>query len=124
VKIAALVVGGIYAYRRFTEGTAAELEQTHAVTPLPQFVISWGVVFFTLSLLAGPVPTLAGNMAILVMLASLLSNGTHIAADLQKGVKHGKVPSELPKPGHGKVAGPPTPHTQSGPALQSPQRSV
>jgi hypothetical protein len=88
IKVAALVVAGIYAYRRFTEGTAQELKVSTKITPLGQFVVAWSVVFFGLTLLAGPTPTLAGNMAILVMLGSILANGQQVSKDLQAGLQN------------------------------------
>lgn len=102
IKIAALVVAGIYVYRRFTEGTAEELKASTKIAPLGQFVVAWSVVFFGLSLVAPAAPTLAGNMAFLVMLASILSNGVQVSADLQAGLKRPVAEREaLIHPGRG-----------------------
>jgi hypothetical protein len=89
IKISALVIGGVYLYRRFTEGTAEELKASKKLTPLPRFIVGWGVVFVGLSVIAPATPTLAGNMALMVMIASLLANGTEISKDLQAGLKEG-----------------------------------
>lgn len=99
IKIAALVVGGVYLYRRFTEGTAAELKVSETIPPLGRFAIGWGVVFFGLSLLAGPWPTLAGDMALLVMIASVLSNGVQVSKDLSKGLQANRSKHSQPRPG-------------------------
>ncbi len=119
IRIAALVVGGTYAYRRFTEGTAEELKASTKIAPIGQFVIAWGVVFFGLSLIAGPLPTLAGNMAILVMLASLLANGVQISKDLKTGMQRSLKerealahPHQAPHRGSG-TAGTVLPETRS-----------
>lgn len=87
IKLSALVIGGIYLYRRFTEGTAEELKASTKIAPLGQFIVAWSVVFLGLSLIVPASPTLAGNMALLVMLASVLSNGVQVSADLQAGLK-------------------------------------
>lgn len=86
IKVAALVVGGVYLYRRFTEGTAEELKASETVAPLGRFIIGWGVVFFTLSVLAGYWPALAGELAILLMITTLLINGSQIAKDITAGL--------------------------------------
>lgn len=101
IKVSALVVGGVYLYRRFTEGTAEELKASETVTPLGRFIIGWGVVFFGLSVLAGPLPGGAGNLAILLVLGTLLTNGVQVSKDLNKGLGRER----------GKVDGPPAPHT-------------
>lgn len=82
IKVSALVVGGVYLYRRLTEGSAEELKASTTVAPLGRFVVAWGVVFLSLSVLAGPSPTLAGSLALLVMLASLLANGVQVSKDV------------------------------------------
>lgn len=103
IKIAALVVGGIYAYRRFSETLSGEEAKADSkLTPLGQFIIGWSVVFLVLSLLAPASPTLAGNMALLVMIAALLSNGTQIAADLKLGLNRSKEEQEALHPKRGR----------------------
>jgi hypothetical protein len=145
IKTAAMVVAGLYLYRRFTENTAEEsaalvgppgmLGPTHGsvpthpevavpasgVTPLGRFVVGWGVVFVVLSVAAGPYPTLAGNMALLLMIASLIANGSAVSKDLGKGLqsaKQGKQPKGEASRGHahaapGSVVAPPIPEVRS-----------
>lgn len=123
IKTAALVVAGIYLFRRFTEPTAVENGRAHQVAPLGRFIVAWSVVFFGLSLIAGPVPTLAGNMAILVALAAVLSNGVQISEDLQKGL--GNTTAKKPTAGSGGKAAPaPSVTTPIPPPLESSARSV
>ena len=87
IKIAAMVVAGVYLYRRFTEGTAEELKASVKITPLDRWLVGWGVVFFGLSVAAGPFPGAAGDMAILLALGSLLTNGVQVSKDLNKGLE-------------------------------------
>lgn len=94
IKVCALIVAGIYLYRRFTEGTAEELKASKTITPLGRFVVGWGVVFFGLSALAGPFPGAAGDLAILLAIGSLLTNGIEISKDLNAGL--GKVEPKKP----------------------------
>lgn len=86
IRLSALVVAGLYAYRRFTEGTAAELGRSRKLAPLGTFVLGWGATFMILSILAPGLPGFAGAMALLVMIASLLHNGVQISRDLQAGL--------------------------------------
>jgi hypothetical protein len=104
IKTAALVVGGVYMFRRFTEGTAEQEKLSRKQTPLGQFVIAWGTVFFALSILAPAAPTLAGNMALLVMIASLLSNGIQVSGDLQAGMKRSLAERQTATRGRGRQA--------------------
>jgi hypothetical protein len=86
IKVSALVVAAIYLYRRFTEGTAEELKASEKVTPLGRWLVGFGVVFFGLSVMAGPFPGAAGDLAILLALGSLLTNGIQISKDLDHGL--------------------------------------
>lgn len=95
IKVAALVVAAVYLYRRFTEGTAEELKASQKVTPLGRWVIGWSVVFFGLSVAAGPFPGAAGDLAILLALGSVLSNGLEISKDLNAAL--GKPPAKTTK---------------------------
>lgn len=83
VKISALIVAGVYVFRRFTEGSPEELKAKNAVAPLGQFVLAWSVIYFTLSLAAGPAPALAGPLAYLIAIAVLLTNGLAISKDIR-----------------------------------------
>lgn len=123
IRVAALIVAGVYLYRRFTESTAAEHKASETVTPLGRFVVAWSVVFFTLSVAAGPFPGAAGDLAILLVLGTLLTNGVQISKDLNKGLgetapgafKKGIESGELdgpPAPAHGTSLKPASPQFQ------------
>lgn len=105
VNGAALVVAGLYFYRRLTEPSllggkakgSAQPKTLHGAAgqvvglgPLPdvgRFIIGWGVVFIMLSLLEGFAPELAGTMALLVGLSALLVNGSQAAKDIGQQLK-------------------------------------
>ena len=92
IKVSALIIAGIYVYRRLTEtfsGDEAKVDPNLA--PLGRFVVGFAFTFFVLSVLAGPSPTLAGNMALLILIASILANGVPISKDIQEGLRR---PSE------------------------------
>lgn len=80
VVIAALVVVGIYAYRRLTETVSTQGISVKGAlglaNPLPvsAFVTAWGFTFFVIALMAAFNPALGGAFALLVMTTDLLTN--------------------------------------------------
>ena len=102
VKVSALVVGGVYLFRRFTETSAPAAglpggpagppapgaRAGEQLVPLGTFVLGWGFLYLSLSAVAASWPGFAGNMAVLVMVASLLANGIQVSKDLQRGLKY------------------------------------
>jgi len=111
VNGAALVVGGIYFYRKLIEpqlkgsaavsatgqpntvpvvlseprsigGAAAQLLGKGPVASTGRFVVGFGFTFIVLSLMEGASPELAGYFALLIALGSILGNGQQIFADL------------------------------------------
>ncbi len=83
IKLSALVVGGIYLYRHFAPSPSP---QTRQPSPLGRFIVAWSVLYFGLSLAAGPAPGVAGPTAVLVACASLLANGIEVSKDLRHGL--------------------------------------
>src|SRR4051794_10936253 len=88
----ALVVGGIYIYRRLSE-VDVQLTNAHGlrlkqlagagpVLPAGPFVVGWGFTFLVLSLVAQVNPNLGGNFAILVALGAVLGNGENVFGDI------------------------------------------
>jgi hypothetical protein len=88
----ALVVGGIYIYRRLSE-TDVQLTNAHGlrlkqlagvgpVLPVGPFVVGWGFTFLVLALMAQARPDLGGNFAILVAAGALLGNGESVFQDV------------------------------------------
>lgn len=95
ITASALVVGGIYSYRKLIEpatgtrpskGAVKDVVGLGQVPPIGRFVTGWGVTFLVLSVLARVSPGLGGSLAVLVATGDLLTNGTALAADVQKGL--------------------------------------
>jgi hypothetical protein len=79
VTISAVVVGGTFAYRKIT---------SPAGTPTTShFLLGFMVVYITLSILADAAPEIGGMGAALVAVGDLLTNGTAITNDLNRGLK-------------------------------------
>lgn len=91
----ALIVGGIYAYRKLVEGAevattpkpkggkATDLIGYGTPPPVGQFITGWGFVFLLLALVAQASPNLGGSFAILVATGDILGNGIALTDDLQ-----------------------------------------
>lgn len=89
VVISALVVAGVWAYRRLTEQPATAFSVKSAVgqgAPLAAgaFITSWGVVFLGVSVMAAASPPLGGAFAILIMTTDLLANTPALVGDVGK----------------------------------------
>lgn len=96
VSASALVVGGVYLYRKFTEGAVPPVASAASKAggkpasllgfgPVPsvgRFVTGWGFTFMVLSLLAEAMPDFGGWLAILVATGDVLANGTAISVDV------------------------------------------
>lgn len=95
----ALIVGGIYAYRKLVEGAdvaatpkpkggkATDLIGYGTPPPVGQFITGWGFVFLLLALVAQASPNLGGSFAILVATGDVLGNGLALTDDLQGRLK-------------------------------------
>lgn len=85
VSLSALVVAGVYAYRKLAEkGTSGNV----TAAPLSHFVLGFGFTFIGLSLAAQAAPEFGGMFAVLVAAADLLVNGNKIVSDLTTGLKN------------------------------------
>ena len=111
VNGAAIVIAGIYFYRKLIEpglkgtaavsatgvpqtvpvsltepksigGAAAQLLGKGPVASTGRFVVGFGFTFIVLSLMEGASPTLAGDFALLIALGSILGNGAQVFADV------------------------------------------
>jgi hypothetical protein len=87
VTLSAFVVAGVYGYRKLIEPTTGQ----GTVSPTSHFVIGWGFVYITLSLIAQGAPELGGMLAILVMVGDLLAQGTSLTKDLTGALKATKT---------------------------------
>lgn len=103
ITASALIVGGIYGYRKLIEpaigtqpsqGTVKDIAGLGQIPPIGRFVTGWGVTFLILSLLAQVSPGLGGSLAILVTTGDVLTNGQALAKDIQHGLGNsGELPA-------------------------------
>jgi hypothetical protein len=88
VVISALVVAGVYAYRRIVEpvqtGNLKNIIGIGNPVPLGQFATAWGTMYLVIAIMASAAPGLGGGFAILVMTGDLLTNTANLTADLNK----------------------------------------
>lgn len=93
VLVSSLVVAALYAYRKLIEPATVAKETQEPVLrkiigaePRPasieQFAVSFGFVFFSLSIAAMAAPELASAFAILVAVGYTLSNGASVFQDI------------------------------------------
>jgi hypothetical protein len=89
VTISALVVLGVYAYRRVRQpaqpGSLKNVFGAGAPVPLGQFVTAWGVTYLVIAIMASASPGLGGSFAVLVMTADLLNNMSGLTAAIKAG---------------------------------------
>ena len=89
VTISAMVVAGIYAYRRLIEPTATpvtgkQLAGLGSPAPLGAFATAWGFTYLVVSVMATAAPGLGGAFAILIATGDLLTNSASLFADVGK----------------------------------------
>jgi hypothetical protein len=113
ITVSAMVVAGIYAYRRITEtpgpssgslGRAlfADFGKS-GPAPAAQFITAWGFTFLALAVVASVSPGLGASFAILVAVADALGNLDSLAKDVNqkvtpKNVKVTQKPAPAAKP--------------------------
>lgn len=109
VTISALVTGGMYAYRYYTEKpSGAESTETKGaveaykaaygwgpVLPLHKWVPAMGITYLVLSILASASPQIGGDGAILVGTGAFFGNALALKKDL-----NGEKSSKVAKPGN------------------------
>jgi hypothetical protein len=88
VTVSALVVIGIYAYRRLIEpaqtGKLNNIIGVGSPVPLGQFATAWGFTFLVVSIMAEAAPGLGGAFAILIATGDFLTNSSSLFADVTK----------------------------------------
>jgi len=82
VATSAIVVFGLYAYRKMLAGIGAG----QPVASTGQFVTGFFFLYLTLSVMAEAAPALGGMFAWLVMAGDLLANGQPLVKDLNHGL--------------------------------------
>lgn len=97
IIISALLVAGIYGYRRATEPLSGAKEKQNGasprqlaqpftgeeIAPLGRFVTGWGFAYLVISIMGAASPGLGGWFAILLGTGSVLGNGLAISQDLE-----------------------------------------
>jgi hypothetical protein len=113
VTTSALIVTGLYAYRKATEGeTKAPASQKTAkgvkgyveaplglgeLAPLGEWATGMGFTFILLSILTSVNSTFGGSFAILVATGAVLTNGQAVLKDLEHGLN--STSAAAPAPG-------------------------
>ena len=101
VVISALVVAGIYGYRRVVEpaekGNLKNILGQGNPVPIGQFVTAWGFCYLVIAIMAEASPGLGGAFAILIGVSDLLTNGPALFGDInkQQGAQQGTNPQTL-----------------------------
>lgn len=106
VNGAAIVLAGLYFYRKLLEpamnegakpaqpktlkGAAGQIVGIGPLAPMGRFIVGFGFVFLTLSMLEGASPDLAGWFALLIAATAVLGNGVAVAEDLAGQLNAGK----------------------------------
>lgn len=95
IVTSAVLVGAIYMYRRMVDPapvtdaphtpseTLRQLAGTGPTAPLGRFITGWGFTYLTLAAVAEPAPDVAGGLAWLVLLGTILGNGRELSRTLQ-----------------------------------------
>lgn len=101
ITTSALIVAGIYTYRRLTEGNgsptgskAAQLLGRGSPPSVGVFITAWGTAYLVMAIMAATSPGLGGSFAILAAVADILSNGQQLATDIN-GKITGKTTATL-----------------------------
>ena len=76
ITVSAMVVTIVYGYRKL-------VEKNNTSPPTAHFIIGFGFVFISLSVVAMAAPEIAGGMAVLIATADLLANGQALIKDYQ-----------------------------------------
>lgn len=89
ITTSALIVAGIYTYRRLTEGNgtpsgskAAQLLGRGSPPSVGVFITAWGTAYLVMAIMATISPGLGGSFAILAAAADILSNGQQVSKDV------------------------------------------
>ena len=98
ITTSALIIAGVYTYRRLTEGTgkasgskAAQLLGQGSPPSVGVFITAWGTAFLIMAVMAQASPGLGGSFAISAAVADVLANGQQLAADINGKVKPKKA---------------------------------
>jgi len=87
VTISALIVAGIYGYRRLTEATSTPvtLKKIAGIgnpVPLGAFATAWGFTYLVVAIMAEAMPGVGGAFAILIAVGDFLTNSQSVFKDV------------------------------------------
>jgi hypothetical protein len=98
IVVCAVIVGGVWAFRTLyetgkatgealaTETSASKVKTLAGLTAHPakpaEFIVGFGFVFFSLSVIALPAPELAKMFAVLIAVGTTLGNGATLFKDI------------------------------------------
>ena len=103
IVVCAVIVGGVWAFRTLYETGKSGIElssgpkegksqlqtlagmSVHPAKPA-EFIVGFGFVFFSLSVIALPAPDLAKWFAVLIAVGTTLANGSQLFTDINAGV--------------------------------------
>jgi amino acid transporter len=99
VTVSALIVAGVYTYRRLTEGSGppssgsklAQLAGQGAPPSVGSFITAWGFTFLVISIMASINAGFGGSFAILVAVTDVLSNTGQVVVDVNSKVAPGNT---------------------------------
>lgn len=108
VTVSALLVAGIYTYRRLAEGSGhptggkvAQLLGSGSPPSVGTFITAWGAAFLVISMMAAASPPLGGTFALLVAAGDLLNNLQQVSADINGKLTAGKTSKPVSANGGG-----------------------
>ena len=90
IVTSALVVAGVYGYRRLTEQpatppvTVKQLAGVGQLPPLGAWATAWGFTFLVIAIIGTAAPELGAAFAILIATGDLLTNASSIFQDVTK----------------------------------------
>lgn len=112
VTVSAMVVGGIYGWRRLTYTGTTNADSAKAIArnlvgggpppPFGHWAIAYGVAFLFLSALATVAPAAGGSLAVTVALATIFDQGLPLFGELGAQERSGLAPgatADTPSPG-------------------------
>lgn len=99
ITVSAVVVAGVYAYRRLTEtaqsGSLKNIIGLGNPVPLGQWMTAWGFTFLVIALMGEADPGLGGSFAILVATGDLLANTASLTTDVGKQETGGLTKAQI-----------------------------
>lgn len=90
ILTSALIVGGVYAYRRMIEG--AGVNTSHPQPSFARWATGYGVAFFGVSAIGAANPALGAWLGALIAAGTVLVQGGQLATDVNGRLSAGQTP--------------------------------